>query len=366
MTILVMNVGSTTLKYALFDPARGFARRDGLVDRIGQPGGDAPDHVTAAHRVLGDIGTEAVHAIGHRIVQGGDCFREPTRVDAEVIERLRTLDSLAPLHNPAARQVVEGLVETSIPQTLVFDTAYFSTLAPEAFRYAVPDEWYRDQGVRRYGFHGTSHQYVTRRALSQIGTTGKPIKLVSLHLGGGASATASLDGVAVDTSMGMTPLEGLVMATRSGDLDPSIIVHMMRTRGLTVDEIDRALNHRSGLFGVCGESDMRAVLQREGDGDESARLAVSLFVRRIAKTVGGFAAMLQGLDVLVFTAGIGEHSPEIRSRVCRQLGFLGVTVDESKNQAIEGEIAEISDRNSRVKTLVIATDEERAIADQVL
>ncbi|MEM6469098.1 MAG: acetate/propionate family kinase [Planctomycetota bacterium] len=366
MTILVFNVGSTTLKYSLFDPSNGFARTDGLVDRIGQPGGDAADHVSAARRVMDEVGMETITAIGHRIVQGGDCFSEPTVVNEAVIKQLRRLDGLAPLHNPAARMVVEGLMGACVPQTLVFDTAFYTSLPPEAFRYAVPGAWFRDHGVRRYGFHGTSHQYVTQKALLAIGRASEPVRMVSLHLGGGASATATIDGVAVDTSMGMTPLEGLVMATRSGDLDPAIIFHMMRHADMSIEEIDGSLNKQSGLKGLCGDADMRVVLRREADGDADAKLAVEMFIRRITKVVGGFAAVLGGLDALIFTAGIGEHSPEIRARVCVRLAFLGTEINDEMNANFPGDLCDLSTAGSRIRTLVVRTDEELAIAEQVL
>ncbi|MEO1617456.1 MAG: acetate/propionate family kinase [Planctomycetota bacterium] len=370
MTVLVFNVGSTTLKYALVDLAKREQRRGGLIDRIGQAEGNACDHVTAARNILEDVGLQSVEAIGHRIVQGGDQFHAPALVDPSVLTRLRKLDSLAPLHNPPARAVVEGLVATGVPQTLVFDTAYYATLKPVAYRYAVPASWYHEHGVRRYGFHGTSHQYVTDQAIHYLLTLDsgkkKPLRLISLHLGGGASVTASIDGVAVETSMGMTPLQGLVMATRSGDLDPAVIFHMMRSAKMTADEVDEALNKQSGLRGLCGDSDMRNILTRLGHGDQDATLAVELFVRRVQQFIGSFTATLGGLDGLIFTAGIGEHSPEIRSRICEKLGFLGIEIDENLNQSTVDGVLDISRHPSKSRTLVVTTDEEYAIAKQVI
>lgn len=365
MNVLVFNVGSTTLKYACLDPESGCVIRSGLVDRIGQPGGDAPDHTTAADVALQDAGADGFQAIGHRIVQGGDAFRAPTRVTPEVIDQLKQLDSLAPLHNPPARSVVESLVDHGIPQTLVFDTAYFATLPPAAYRYAVPEHWYRNHGVRRYGFHGTSHQYVTQIAIDFLGGD-EHSRIISLHLGGGASVTASIGGVAIDTSMGMTPLEGLVMATRSGDIDPAITLHLIQMAGLSAKQVDKVLNKESGLFGLCGESDMRTVLQRCDAGDASAELAIEIYVRKIIKTIGSYYAILGGLDALVFTAGIGEHSACIRERVTIPLGHLGINIDGEINRSNMSDVTDLSTKGAPVHTLVVPTNEELAIARQVI
>lgn len=361
MSILVFNVGSTTLKYASIDPETEAINNAGLIDRIGQPGGDATDHDTAARIAIELVGIETVDAIGHRIVQGGDRFLKPTIVTSEVLEKLRGLDSLAPLHNPSARSVVEGLTDLHHPQVLVFDTAYFATLAPAAYRYAVPETWYRDHAVRRYGFHGTSHQYVTQKAVDMIGGDDQT-RIISLHLGGGASATASVGGKAIDTSMGMTPLEGLVMATRSGDLDPAIVSHMTDRAGMSPAEVCEALNRGSGMVGLCGEPDMRSVLSRRSQGDQSAMLAIDIYVRRIVKTIGSFFAVLGGLDALVFTAGIGQHSAEIRALICKSLPHLGVALSNDTNESCGTGVTDVSAQNASVRTLVIDTNEELAIA----
>ncbi|EMB15713.1 acetate/propionate family kinase [Rhodopirellula europaea] len=361
MNILVFNVGSTTLKYACIDAETEEITTAGLVDRIGQPGGDAIDHIAAAKIAISEVGLNNVCVIGHRIVQGGDLFLEPALVTPDVLERLRTLDTLAPLHNPAARSVVEGLVEIETPQILVFDTSYFLTLSPAAFRYAVPEDWYQKHAVRRYGFHGTSHQYVTQKAIQFIDGD-ETSRIISLHLGGGASATASVGGRAVDTSMGMTPLEGLVMATRSGDLDPAIVLHMTEHAGLEPSEVRNSLNRKSGLLGLCGDQDMRTVLERRQSGDSSATLAIDIYVRRIIKTIGSYIAILGGLDALVFTAGVGQHSSEIRHLVCESLQHFGISLSQEKNRTCCDDLADISAPNARVRTLVVGTNEELAIA----
>ncbi len=378
MNVFVFNVGSTTLKYACIDVASGDRLYQGLIDRIGQTGGEAPDHLTAAHMALEHAGLRkpadelrldgpVISAIAHRIVQGGSQFHGPTLVDATVLSNLSKLDALAPLHNPPARCVLETVVamKVPVPQVLVFDTAYFSTLEPVAYRYAIPAEIYHGHGVRRYGFHGTSHRYVTDAAITHLKGTA-PMRIISLHLGGGASATASIDGVAVDTSMGMTPLEGLVMATRCGDMDPSVPLHLMRTTGMSVDDVDLLLNKRSGLVGLCGEPDMRAILARMDAGDESASLAIAIYVRRLQKMIGSYFAILGGLDALIFTAGVGEHAAEIRRLVTEPLRHLGIALDPAHNQSPELSqgVADISRVGARVRTMVVATDEELAIARQ--
>jgi len=365
VNVLVFNVGSTTLKFACIDRTTGQRMTGGIVDRIGQPDGDAATHSDAARIALRRIGDTPFSAIGHRIVQGGDQFQQPTLVTPEVLVRLKQLDSLAPLHNPSARTVVESLVDVAVPQTLVFDTAYFSTLSPVAYRYAIPEPYYREHGIRRYGFHGTSHQFVTQRALEFLDGDTASQKIISLHLGGGASMTASIGGVAIDTSMGMTPLEGLVMATRCGDIDPAVPLYLIREVGMTATQVDTLLNKQSGLVGLCGSGDMRTVLQHCSAGDDAATLAIDIYVRKIIKTIGSYYAILGGLDALIFTAGVGEHSAEIRQRVTSPLSHLGIQVDSQLNQNHTGNIADITGINASVRTLVVATDEELAIARQV-
>lgn len=382
MNILVFNVGSTTLKFACINTSSRTRLTHGLVDRIGQPGGDAPDHLSAAQIALDRHAAIPLAAIGHRVVQGGDKFSAPTLVDQHVLTELRQLDTRAPLHNPPARAVIEAITAQTlaIPQVLVFDTAYFVTLPPKAFRYALPDTYYRDHGIRRYGAHGTSHQYVTQAAIDYLAASGipgdqtgtntdclQPTRIISLHLGGGASVTASIDGVAIETSMGMTPLEGLVMATRTGDIDPAIPLHLIRQLGMSVDDVDHLLNKRSGLLGLCGDVDMRTILQRREVGDPAAYLAIEIYVHRLQKYVGAYLAILGGLDALVFTAGVGENSTVIRQLVAEPLAHLGIGIDLQRNTSVRaaGEIIDLTPAAAVVRTLVVPTDEELAIAQQV-
>ncbi len=370
MNILVFNVGSTTLKYACIDVGSGVRLTAGTIDRIGQPGGDAADHLSAAQKTLAEHRSIDVAAIGHRIVMGGAIFDAPTLVDDAVIAKLRTLDTLAPLHNPSARSVVEAIdaMQPNVPQTLVFDTAFFASLPPKAYRYAVPESIYIDHGVRRYGAHGTSHQFVIGRAIEYLCAVSdrkvESVRIVSLHLGGGCSATASVGGVAIDTSMGMTPLEGLVMATRCGDIDASVPLHLIRRAAMTADEVDHLMNRQSGLKGLCGDADMRTVLQRRGLGDPQATLAIDIYIHRLVKAIGGYIAILGGIDGLVFTAGVGENASEIRRLATASLGYAGVELDEAKNASVrsKGDIVDVSTKASSASILVVPTDEELAIA----
>lgn len=387
MKVLVFNVGSTTLKYACIDAASGQRVCGGLFERIGEAdaGSEVADHLArdaqtvnlptheaAAKLALEQAGEYAFDAIAHRIVQGGDKFSAPTRVTGKTLTTLRTLDSLAPLHNPPARRVVESIATAfpHLPQTLVFDTAYFATLAPAAYRYAISTSVADPHGIRRYGFHGTSHEYVVQQALQFLGGEQTSKKIISLHLGGGASGTASIGGVAVDTSMGMTPLEGLVMATRCGDIDPAIVLYLIRQAGMTADEVDKLLNSRSGLLGLCGDRDMRIVLSRASSGDAAAELAIDIYVRKIVKTIGGFFAILGGLDALVFTAGVGEHSVEIRRQVTDAIAHLGLRISPETNQAAgestaDARVIDLSAAGAAARTLVVPTNEELAIAKKV-
>ncbi|TWU24414.1 Acetate kinase [Novipirellula galeiformis] len=370
MNILVFNVGSTTLKFACINAHSGHRLSKGLVDRIGQAGGDAPNHAVAARIAWDRLKNLEITAIGHRIVQGGDRFTTPTTVNDRVRHELVALDTLAPLHNPLARAVVEAINDLglSIPQVLVFDTAYFATLPPKAYRYAIAESAYREHGIRRFGFHGTSHGYVTERAIAFLGDSAQAKRIISLHLGGGASAAASIDGVAVETSMGMTPLEGLVMATRTGDIDAAVPLHLMRQTGKSADTIDHLLNMQSGLLGLCGDMDMRTVLERRNAGDASATLAIDIYVHRILKYIGSYFAILGGLDALVFTAGVGEHSAEIRKLVTAPLAHLGIVIapDVNESSLTNDAIVDLSQADAAVRTLVVPTNEERAIAKHVL
>jgi acetate kinase len=385
--VLVVNSGSSSLKVELIDLERRAARASALVERIGEPrgrwrlrlerGARPPeeseraaafaDHRAALRAIAEALrGVGAPAAVGHRVVHGGEAFSAPARVDAEVIAAIRRLVPLAPLHNPANLLGIELCLELfpALPQVAVFDTAFHQTLPPRAYRYAVPEEWYVRHGVRRYGFHGTSHAYVARRAAEHLGRPAAELRLVTLHLGNGASAAAVAGGRCVETSMGMTPLEGLVMGTRSGDLDPAVPFHVARATGLAPAEIEELLNEASGLRGLCGANDMRDVLARIDAGDPRARLALEVYCHRIRKCVGAYVAVLGGLDALVFTAGVGENAPAVRALACDGLAFLGVRLDPHRNAAAAGEMAEIHAEGAPVALLVARTHEELEIALQ--
>jgi acetate kinase len=396
--VLVLNSGSSSIKYRVFDRDLTVLAT-GLLERIGEPEGRAthrivaPDGAGTDHEIVEEgpiedhevgfarlvelleeqgVGTE-LGAIGHRVVHGGDEFVAPTLIDEAVLERVRAQVPLAPLHNPANLVGIEVAtrLRPELPQVAVFDTAFHGTLPPHAYRYAVPGELHRDHGVRRYGFHGTSHAFVARRAAEHLGRPIADLKLITLHLGNGASATAVDGGRSVETSMGLSPLEGLVMGTRSGDIDPAVIFHLVRQAGMAPDEVETLLNRGSGLKGLCGENDLRSVAERAAAGDADARLAIDVYCHRIRKYVGAYTAVLGGLDALVFTAGVGENASGIRAQVCRDLEVLGIEVDPVRNEgarassAPDGVVAVQAER-SRVAVLVAATDEEREIAESTL
>lgn len=384
--VLVLNSGSSSLKYQLLDMDGPARLASGQVERIGHDdaivthgradGGDwREDRDTAVVEGHGDAlravvdalraaGLDAdIAAVGHRVVHGGERFVDPTPVDDDVLAGIRALAPLAPLHNPANADgiAVARDIWPDVPQVAVFDTAFHATLPARAHRYAVPDEWRREHDVRRYGFHGTSHGYVARRAEEILGNEG--LRVVTAHLGNGASVTAVAGGRSVDTSMGLSPLEGLVMGTRSGDLDPTVIFHIARETGLDLDDLERALNRDSGLVALCGDNDLRSIEERAAARDDDARLALEVFCYRIRKYVGAYAAALGGLDALVFTAGIGEHSPTVRRRVCEPLDFLGITLDPDANERSD---ERIDSDGGQVAVLVVPTDEEHEIARQSL
>ena len=375
MRILVINVGSTSLKYAIIEPESQIRFEHGIFDRIGQPNGDASDPIDAVKKLFGRLANSTIDAIGYRVVHGGEIFQQPTLVNGPNLELLAKLDQLAPLHNPPARRVIEYLWQnrSHTPQYMIFDTSFFAALPPVAYQYAIPNAWMEQHHVRRYGAHGTSHEYLLERTSSYIADRDIDpmlLRLITLHLGGGASAAAIRGKQPIDTSMGLTPMEGLVMGTRCGDIDPGIVLYMLRNTQRTVDDVDRILNKESGLLGLCGDSDIRCVLERVHTQDPSAMLAIDIYVRRIQKTVGSYFALLGGLDVLVFSAGVGENSPEIRSRVVESLGCFGCKIDAVNNQSptFENGIADITsflpDINSP-RILVIKTDEELAIARKI-
>jgi acetate kinase len=365
--ILVLNSGSSSIKYRTVDLPTGVGK-GGIVERIGEPGGPV-DHEAALGMVFEAVDghRSGLRAVGHRVVHGGARFAGPTIVDDEVLAALRNLIPLAPLHNPgsiagieAARRALPGL-----PHVAVFDTAFHAGLPPAAATYAIDTEVAERHGVRRYGFHGISHQFVAGRTAALLGRDLDELHLIVLHLGNGASATAIAGGRSVDTSMGFTPLEGLVMGTRSGDLDPAIVTYLQREGGMSVADVDDLLQHHSGVSGLCGHTDMREVLAARDAGDPRATLAVEVYCRRIRKYVGAYHAVLGRLDAIAFTAGVGEHAAAIRAAALDGLGGWGIEVDPGRNA--DGPPARvISPDGGRVAVCVVPTDEELAIAEQIV
>ncbi len=376
MLVLVINSGSSSLKYQVRDVAAGTVLTEGLIEKIGMGnGGDGDgeiegprDHAealeqvdTAIHQELRDL---EFAAVGHRVVHGGERFAEPVLIDNEITRAIERLNPLAPLHNPANVLGIRAISKKwpEMPQVAVFDTAFHRTLPEHAWRYAVPDELYTNHGIRRYGFHGTSHEYVTQRAAALLDLSVDEFDGVIAHLGNGASVTAIRGGHSVDTSMGFTPLEGLVMGTRSGDLDPSILVFLGRN-GWTAEDIDTMLNRESGLKGLAGNNDMRSVVEASEDGDAKASMALAVASYRLAKYIGGYHVAVGGAKALVFTAGIGENSHQFRALVAEKLGALGVELDAGLNSQRSKEPRVVSTAESAIPVLVVPTDEERAIAE---
>jgi acetate kinase len=370
--VLVLNAGSSSLKYQLVVPETGEKQAGGTVERIGEPGSGVADHAGALERMTADLRADGVdlatvrlRAVGHRVVHGGPDFSEPVVIDDAVLDRVRELSALAPLHNPAAVTCIEAAREHfDVPHVAVFDTAFFSSLPPEASTYAVPRDLAQRHSIRRYGFHGTSHQWVSRAAADLLGRPVGDLRQVVLHLGNGCSASAVRGGVAVETSMGLTPLQGLVMGTRSGDVDPGLHAYLGREAGLSLEEIDTLLNKRSGVLGLSGVNDFRELEGRLAAGDADARLAFDVVVHRLKHYVGAYLAILGGLDVLVFTAGIGENSIALRAAVTEGLEGLGISVDRARNGARSTQARVISPDASPVVVAVVPTNEELAIARQ--
>jgi len=364
-TVLVVNSGSSSLKYRLVDTGTGRALAGGIVERIGEDGLDHTAAVTLMLEAIGGVLAEHPPvAVGHRVVHGGDLFIAPTLITDAVEADIDALADLAPLHNPGALLGIRAARRAfpALPHVAVFDTAFHQTLPPEAYTYAIDREVAREHRIRRYGFHGTSHQYVSERAAAFVGRDVRDLKQIVFHLGNGASVTAVDGGRSVETSMGMTPLEGLVMGTRSGDLDPAILLYLARTAGLSVDDLDVLLNRRSGMLGLAGVSDMRDVGERRDAGDPAASLAFDVYVHRLRAYAGAYLAQLGGVDVISFTAGVGENAPRVRAAAMATLGFAGVEIDEERNQARRSDVRAISTDASAVTVLVVPTDEELAIA----
>jgi len=396
MKILVINSGSSSIKFQLVDKQDLSPVVDGILERIGtkysqcryflynEESGihekiEDPRLInshTEGFKLLIDFlhnrmfinDTTNLAAIGHRVVHGGERFKQSVLITESVIDAIRENIPLAPEHNPANLAGIEICRETfpSIPQVAVFDTAFHQTIPTKAFRYPLPESLYEDHKIRRYGFHGTSHHYVAHCAARVLSKPISQLNLITLHLGNGASAAAIQGGRCVDTSMGMTPLEGLMMATRSGDIDPAIIFYLARNTGLDLDEIDTLLNRKSGLSGICGSNDMREIQQRANQGDKLAKLAIEMYCYRIKKYIGAYFAILGRLDGLIFTAGVGENSPTVRLQVCQGLENLGICIDPEKNSVAINSSTEIQANASPVKIMVIPTDEETEIVRQTL
>ncbi len=363
--VLVVNAGSSSLKYAVIDPDSGQRSLTGLVEHLGEPGAGVADHASAFLRLQDELAVAGVRPdlIGHRVVHGGDLFTEPALIDDQVMGAIEACVPLAPLHNPAALAGIRGAraVFPDVQQVAVFDTAFHTTIPDAARHYAIDPALAAEHRLRRYGFHGTSHQYVAQRAADVLGADLAALNLVSLHLGNGASACAIRGGLSVETSMGVTPLEGLVMGTRSGDLDPAIPLMLVRA-GRSPDEVDDLLNRGSGLKALCGDNDMRAINSRAAAGDESADLAREMFAHRLRKYLGAYMAVLGRTDAVVFTAGIGEHDWWMRERACSDLEAFGIHLDVAKNRGPGAGPRVVSAPGSAVAVLVVPTDEEYAIA----
>jgi acetate kinase len=395
MKILVINSGSSSIKYRLFDMTDKTVLASGVMEQIGEaqsrlthytrsskgemeeiinsePVADHHAGFELIGTVMGESGalqdTAELSGIGHRVVHGGEEFKEPTLIDAKVIDTIRRLSPLAPLHNPANLLGIEVAMQSApqVPQVAVFDTAFHQSLPEHAFRYAIPQTLYEKHHVRRYGFHGTSHDYVAKQAAMLLDQPLNELNLITLHLGNGASASAVKGGKSIDTSMGMTPLEGLIMGTRCGDIDPAIIFYLKRKTGLARDEVESILNQESGLKGICGVNDMRHIEELSRSGNSQAQLAIEMVCYRIKKYIGAYHAALGSLDALVFTAGIGEKSSLIRAGACRGLSHLGIEIDPDKNNRKSKKAFEIQTRGSSVRVLVIPTNEELEIAEQTV
>ena len=361
--VLVLNAGSSSLKYCVVDPGSGRSSLRGKVERLDEDGHEAAfEQVAEAVR---DAGPTDLRAVGHRVVHGGSRFTAPTLLDDGTLRELDELSDLAPLHNPPALTGIRLAREAwpDLPQVAVFDTAWFAGLPAAAAAYALDRGVARAVGIRRFGMHGISHEYVAGEAARLLGRDPAGLRLITLHLGNGASAAAVRGGVPVDTSMGLTPLEGLVMGTRPGDVDPGVLLHLLR-RGWDADRLEDLLHHRSGLKGLAGVSDFRDLLDRVDGGDEDAALAYDVYCHRLRKYVGAYLAVLGGADAVVFTGGVGEHEPRVRADALAGLSELGVEVDEERNRAADGPTV-LSPESSRTAVLVVPTDEELAIARQV-
>ena len=387
MTILVLNAGSSSLKWKLFELEKTEVIASGLIEGIGEESSlfhlyhgpkerkrtqTIPDHQSAFSMLFERFEKEQIidirqelDVIGHRVVHGGEQFYRPTIIDKKILDDLKTLHPLAPLHNPANVLGIEITFREApyIPNVAVFDTAFHHSIPEYAFRYALPTELYETEHIRRYGFHGTSHRFVAEETAKALGLPLNTLNLITLHLGNGASACAIRKGESVDTSMGFTPLEGLIMGTRSGDIDPAIVTYLMDRLNLDTARINDLLNRESGLKGICDENDLRTIVQRAGNGDEQARLALDMFAYRVKKYIGSYVAVLGKVDAIVFTGGIGEHAALIRTLVLEGLDTaFGIMLDPLLNRHESGETEAIHSQKSRIGVYVVPTDEELEIA----
>lgn len=374
MKILVINSGSTSLKYQLIDTAAEDVLAKGICERIGQDP-ELPTHNEALSRVIKEITDPSsgaikdlseIGAVGHRVVHGGEYFSGSVIADDAVIEKIEELSDLAPLHNPANLLGIKACMKLmpDTPNVCVFDTAFHQTMPEEAYIYGIPYEYYKKYKLRRYGFHGTSHSYVSERALQLLDKKDGDTKIVVAHLGGGASISAVLNGKSIDTSMGLTPLDGLVMGTRSGSIDPAIIQYIADKENRSADDVLTILNKKSGLFGIGGSADMRDIEEGYLSGDEGASIAFRIFIYSVVKMIGAYIAAMNGVDLIAFTAGIGEHDSLVRKEILKHFGYLGIDLDEGANED-SGEVL-ISTPQSRVKVWVIPTNEELKIARETL
>jgi len=394
MKILVLNCGSSSVKYKMLDMASNTEMASGLVEKIGMKGsvlkhttqkgekvvlkGEVLEHKVAVEYILGTLTSDKygciksmdeIFAVGHRVVHGGEKFNSSVLITDEVISKIEECIDIAPLHNPpnlAGIQAIQELLPI-VPQIAVFDTAFHQTMPEHAFMYGIPYSLYSKYGIRRYGFHGTSHRYVSRRACEFLGIDYENSKVVSAHIGNGGSLAAIKDGKSVDTSMGFTPLEGLMMGTRSGDVDLGVATFLMEKEMIGSTALNTLFNKHSGLLGISGiSSDMRDIAKASEEGNDRATLAMEMFKYRIKKYLGSYAAAMEGIDVLIFTGGIGENHIETREYVCKGLGFMGIELDTAINSVTRGKEAIISTPNSKVKVVVIPTDEEYMIAYDTL
>jgi acetate kinase len=397
MKILVINTGSSSIKYKLFDMDVSCVMASGLVEKIGeghsrlvhrlhQSGTDpitstqrefVPDHETGLNLIVHSLthheegairNVSEISAVGHRVVHGGEAFNDSVVINGKVMGRIEENIRLAPLHNPANLKgiSVAQAMFSNVPHVAVFDTAFHQTIPKKAFLYALPYRFYETNSVRRYGFHGTSHAYVARQTAVFLKRSLDAVNLITVHLGNGASMTAIREGKSVDTTMGMTPLEGLVMGTRCGDLDPAVPLYLAGQLQLSVEQVEDILNRQSGLKGLCGTNDMREVVRLAESGDQAAASAIDVYTYRVKKYIGAFTAVLGTVHALIFTGGIGENAPHIRRRCCEGLGALGIELDMAKNERVDGGITQISREASQIPILVVPTDEELQIAHETL